>query len=164
MASEVADNALQVDNYAVRGIFSRRRPLGLLAALAALGLAVFAGYVNQRVVRTEWCGRAPGAAFVTANERAASLCRALVPTWKHVAAPALGAGRIGTADTVDAPRSFMDGVRQSLPLSAPIAVMLLALVTAFLRRRPGYVWLGVLAIGLMLAGTNATLLALSQGG
>jgi hypothetical protein len=145
-------------------MFSRRKPLGLLAALTALGLAVFAGYVNQRVVRTEWCGRAPGAAFVTANERAADLCRALVPTWKHVAVPALGAGGIGTADTVEAPRSFMDGVRQSLPLSAPIAVMVLALVAAFLRRRPGYVWLGVLAIALMLAGTNVTLLALSQSG
>jgi hypothetical protein len=144
-------------------MFRPRKPLGLLAAaLAALGLAVFAGYVNQRVVRTEWCGRTPGAAFVTSGERAADLCRALVPTWKHVATAALGTGGIPTADTVEAPRSFMDGVRQSLPLSAPIAVMVLALVAAFLRRRPGYVWVGVLAIGLVLAGTNVTLLALSQ--
>jgi hypothetical protein len=145
-------------------MFRRSKPLALLAALAALAVAAFAGYINQRVVRTEWCGRTPGAAFVTGNERAADLCRALVPTWKHIAAPTLGAGGIGTADTVQAPRSFMEGVRESLPLSAPIVIMILALVAAWLRRRAGYIWLGVLAIALALAGTNVTPLALSQTG
>jgi hypothetical protein len=142
-------------------MFRRRRSFGVAATVAALALAAFAGYVNQRVVRTEWCGRTPGAAFVTSGERAADLCRALVPTWKHAAA-ALDAGGLGTATAAVAPGSFTDHVRESLPLSAPVAAMVLALGVAWLRRREGYVWLGVLVIGLMLAGTNVAMLALSQ--
>ena len=157
MASEVAVNPPEVDNYVVRGMFGRRKSVGLIATVAALALAAFAGYMNERVVRTEWCGLTPGAAFVTSGERAADLCRAFVPTWKR---PALDAGGLGAA--TQGSGSLFDRVRESLPLSAPIAAMLLALAVAWIRRRESYVWLGVLVIALMLAGTNVAMLALSQ--
>jgi hypothetical protein len=143
-------------------MFGRRRSLALAATVASLSLAALAGYVNQRVMRAEWCGRTPGAAFVSSGSRAGDLCRALVPTWQRAPAPALGAGGPDAVLTAQVQGSFWDHVRESLPLSAPIAAMVLALAAAWLRRREGFVWLGVLVIALMLAGTNVAMLALSQ--